>query len=135
MAIWGNHSSTLYPDFFNARINGKPATECIEDRRWLETDFIKAVQQRGAAVIPSARGLFGEVRGGTRGDRDCGGDRQRDPGRRLAQRRPMLGRQLWHRKGLICSFPTRSDGSQVTIVQGVPINDFSRRRSTQRSTS
>ena len=56
VAIWGNHSSTLYPDFFNARIEGKPATDVIEDRQWLETDFIKAVQQRGAAVI-QARGV------------------------------------------------------------------------------
>src|SRR6478752_3236913 len=56
MAIWGNHSSTLYPDFSNARIDGKPAPETISDSQWLENDFIKAVQQRGAAVI-QARGV------------------------------------------------------------------------------
>jgi len=54
LAIWGNHSATLYPDFTNATVNGKPATEVV-DRAWLETDFIPAVQQRGAAVI-AARG-------------------------------------------------------------------------------
>src|SRR5580765_2624573 len=56
VAIWGNHSSTLYPDFDNARIEGKPATDVITDREWLETTFIKTVQQRGAAVI-QARGV------------------------------------------------------------------------------
>jgi malate dehydrogenase len=51
LGIWGNHSSTLYPDFQNATIAGRPATQVIEDRAWLEGEFIKTVQQRGAAVI------------------------------------------------------------------------------------
>jgi malate dehydrogenase len=54
LAIWGNHSTTLYPDFTNAEVAGKPADQVIE-RKWLETDFIPQVQQRGAAVI-AARG-------------------------------------------------------------------------------
>lgn len=54
LAIWGNHSATLYPDFTNATVNGKTATLAV-DRAWLEKDFIPAVQQRGAAVI-AARG-------------------------------------------------------------------------------
>jgi len=54
LAIWGNHSATLYPDFTNATVNGKAASEAI-DRGWLEKDFIPVVQQRGAAVI-AARG-------------------------------------------------------------------------------
>jgi malate dehydrogenase len=54
LAIWGNHSATLYPDFTNATAGGKAATEAV-DRAWLEKDFIPAVQQRGAAVI-AARG-------------------------------------------------------------------------------
>src|SRR3989475_9722866 len=55
VAIWGNHSATQYPDFYNARINGQPATDMIKDRSWLEGDFIATVQQRGAAII-KARG-------------------------------------------------------------------------------
>src|SRR4026207_882382 len=55
VAIWGNHSSTQYPDFYNARIDGKPATQLIKDENWLKTEFISSVQQRGAAVI-KARG-------------------------------------------------------------------------------
>ena len=56
LAIWGNHSSTLFPDFFHARIGGKPVSDTITDNTWLETDFIKSVQQRGAAII-QARGV------------------------------------------------------------------------------
>src|SRR5256886_15392700 len=56
MTIWGNHSSTQYPDFYNARIDSRPANEVIGDEKWLKEDFIASVQQRGAAVI-KARGL------------------------------------------------------------------------------
>src|SRR5205807_3328383 len=55
MAIWGNHSATQYPDFYNAKIDGKPATEVIKDETWRRETFIATVQQRGAAVI-KARG-------------------------------------------------------------------------------
>ena len=55
LAIWGNHSATQYPDFVNAKIDGKPVTSVITDHAWLKGDFISTVQQRGAAVI-KARG-------------------------------------------------------------------------------
>src|SRR6266478_1275235 len=55
VTIWGNHSNTQYPDFTNALIKGRPATEVIADRAWLETTFVPQVQNRGAAVI-KARG-------------------------------------------------------------------------------
>src|SRR2546430_5102643 len=51
MTIWGNHSATQYPDFYNAKIDNRPADEVIGDERWLKEVFISAVQQRGAAVI------------------------------------------------------------------------------------
>ena len=54
--IWGNHSATQYPDFYNARIDNRPANEVIDDEKWLKEEFISTVQQRGAAVI-KARGL------------------------------------------------------------------------------
>lgn len=55
MTIWGNHSSTQFPDFLNAKIKGKPVNEVIKDKNWLENDFIKTIQKRGAEVI-AARG-------------------------------------------------------------------------------
>ena len=51
MAIFGNHSSTQYPDFYNAKVNGKPALNVINDEVWLQNEFIPTVQQRGAAII------------------------------------------------------------------------------------
>src|SRR5258708_22436230 len=56
MTIWGNHSATQYPDFYNAKIDNRPANEVIGDEQWLKETFISTVQQRGAAVI-KARGL------------------------------------------------------------------------------
>ena len=55
MAIWGNHSPTMYPDFYNARIGGKPANEVIGDEAWLKETFVPTVGKRGAAII-EARG-------------------------------------------------------------------------------
>jgi malate dehydrogenase len=125
MAIWGNHSSTLYPDFFNARIDGKPSPEVISDSQWLENDFIKAVQQRGAAII-QARGLS-SAKSAAHGAIDTV--------RSIINATP---EDDWHsvalcsdgsygiEKGLICSFPTRSDGKQIEIVQGISLNDFAK---------
>jgi len=56
VAIWGNHSSTQFPDFANATIAGKASLEVISDHEWLKGEFISTVQKRGAAVI-EARGL------------------------------------------------------------------------------
>src|SRR6185436_10824342 len=55
MAVWGNHSPTMFPDFYNARIGGKPATEVIKDENWLKDEFVPIVGQRGGAVL-KARG-------------------------------------------------------------------------------
>jgi malate dehydrogenase len=55
LAIWGNHSSTQFPDFTNATIDGKPVESVVSDQAWLEGDFLSTVQKRGAAVI-EARG-------------------------------------------------------------------------------
>lgn len=55
MIIWGNHSQNQYPDFYNAKINGKPATDVITDIAWLKDEFVPMIQKRGATVI-KARG-------------------------------------------------------------------------------
>ncbi|MCK6489106.1 MAG: malate dehydrogenase [Planctomycetes bacterium] len=55
LVIFGNHSPTMYPDFFNGRINGRPITEVISDQEWLKTAFCSTVGKRGAAII-EARG-------------------------------------------------------------------------------
>src|SRR6478609_4457635 len=125
MTIWGNHSSTQYPDFYNARIDGRPANEVIGDEKWLKEDFITAVQQRGAAVI-KARGLSSA---------GSAANAVIDTVVSLTTDTPAND---WHsvaiysdgsygvEQGLISSFPVRVRGGKWEIVQGVPINDFSR---------
>src|SRR6187549_1252691 len=125
MTIWGNHSSTQYPDFYNARIDGRPANKVIRDEKWLKEDFIAAVQQRGAAVI-KARGLSSA---------GSAANAIVDTVRSLTNDTPG---DNWHSvavcadgsygvdQGLICSFPVRVRGGKWEIVQGLPINDFSR---------
>jgi len=125
VAIWGNHSSTQYPDFYNAKINGQAATKAITDETWLKGDFISSVQQRGAAII-KARGASSAA---------SAANAVIDSVRSIAE--PTAAAD-WHsvcicsdgsygvEKDLISSFPIRSDGKKLEIVQGLAINDFSR---------
>ena len=124
VAIWGNHSATQYPDFTNARISGKPVTEVISDHAWLQGDFISTVQQRGAAIL-KARGLSSAA---------SAANAIVDSVRSLTT--PTAPGD-WNSvcvcsdgsygidKGLICSFPIRTDGKKWEIVQGVPVDAFS----------
>jgi len=125
MTIWGNHSSTQYPDFYNAKIDNKPADKVIGDEKWLKEDFIAAVQQRGAAII-KARGLSSAA---------SAANAVIDTVRFLTNDTP---KDDWHsvalfsdgsygvEKDLISSFPTRVRGGKLEIVQKLPINEFSR---------
>jgi malate dehydrogenase len=125
VAIWGNHSATQYPDFFNARIDRQPAADSIKDLSWLQGDFISAVQQRGAAII-HARGASSA---------GSAANAILDTVRSILEPTPAGD---WHsacvcsdgsygvEAGLICSFPIRSDGNKLEIVPGLPINSFSR---------
>jgi malate dehydrogenase len=56
VAVYGNHSSTMVPDYYNAKIQGRPAIEVIQDKKWLENEFMETVKKRGAQII-EARGL------------------------------------------------------------------------------
>jgi len=125
VTIWGNHSATQYPDFYNAKINGKSATSVITDETWLKGEFISTVQQRGAAII-KARGSSSAA---------SAANAIVDSVRSIIEPTPAGD---WHsvcvcsdgsygiEKNLICSFPARSNNQKLEIVQGVPINEFSR---------
>ena len=129
LAIWGNHSATQYPDFFNARIAGKPAADAIGDPPWLEETFIPTVQQRGAAII-KARGQSSAASAAnavvdTVHSLVC--PTPADDWNSVAVCAP--GDAYGIEKGLICSFPIRTaGGNSWEIVSGVPINAFSRAR-------
>jgi malate dehydrogenase len=124
LAIWGNHSPTMFPDFYNAKINGKSVTEVIKDESWLKTDFVTTVAQRGTAVL-KARGA---------GSAASAANAVIDSVKSIAN--PTKPGD-WHsvsvvsdgsygiEKDIICSFPVRSNGQKLEIVQGLQINEFS----------
>jgi len=125
VCIWGNHSATQYPDFYNAKIKGKPAPQVISDEAWLKGEFITAVQQRGAAIL-KARGASSAASAAVA----------------IVDTVSTILRPThasdWHslcvptdgsygiEPGLISSFPIHSNGHELEIVQGLAINDFSR---------
>ena len=127
LAIWGNHSATQYPDFYNAKIKGNAATGLIQDEPWLKETFISTVQQRGAAIIKArgassaasaANATIDSVRSLT--TPTAAGD--------WTSVAVCSDGSYGVEKGLISSFPIRCDGSRWEIVQNVPINSFSRER-------
>jgi len=127
MTVWGNHSTTQYPDISHAMVGERPATELVTDREWITDDFIPTVQKRGAAII-EARGassaksaasaaidhvhdwVLGTPEGdwvsmGIASDGSYGVD-----------------------EGLISGFPCTCSGGEWKIVEGLDIDDFSRER-------
>jgi malate dehydrogenase len=124
LAIWGNHSATMYPDFFNAKISGQPVTNVIKDEAWLKGEFITTIQQRGAAII-KARGLSSAA---------SAANAVVDTVRQLTT--PTKAGDWFSvsvcspgdygiQKGLIFSYPIRSTGSKWEIVQNLALNEFS----------
>ena len=126
MIIWGNHSPTMYPDPYNATINGTSAAEVINDINWLEDDYLPLVQQRGKAVI-DARGASSAASAANAAidtvksvinptqEGDCFSAAVVSDG------------SYGVPEGLIFGFPLRTNQSgEVEIVQGIEINDFAK---------
>ena len=117
LAIWGNHSSTMYPDYPNATIGGRPAMQVVGDDAWFANDFTPLVQNRGAAIIAArgqssaasaANAVISSVRALTSGTGDdC---------MSLAL---VSGGQYGVPAGLVFSFPVRSDGRTWSVVEGL----------------
>jgi malate dehydrogenase len=125
MTIWGNHSSTQYPDFYNARIDNRPANEVIGDEKWLKQEFIATVQQRGAAVI-KARGLSSAGSAANAIVDTVFSLTNDTPGNDWHSVAVCSDGSYDVEKALISSFPVRVRGGKWEVVQGVTINDFSR---------
>jgi malate dehydrogenase len=127
LAIWGNHSSTQYPDFYNAKIGGQPVLSVIQDEEWLKNKFIPTVQQRGAAII-KARGSSSAA---------SAANAVVDTVHSLVTPTPEGD---WYsvgicsdgsygvEPGIISSFPIRTAGAGREVVQGVSLNGFSREK-------
>ena len=127
LTIWGNHSATQYPDWSAATIGGRPAEEVVGDRSWLEGTFIPTVAKRGAAII-EARGsssaasaanaaidhVFDWVNGTPDGD--------------WTSDAIMSDGSYGVPEGVISSFPVTSAGGEWKVVQGLEIDEFSRKK-------
>lgn len=125
MAIWGNHSSTQYPNFYHAMIQDQPVLQVIKDEEWLQQSFVSSVQKRGAAVI-EARGASSAA---------SAANAVVDSLRSLTTDTPS---DDWHsgavvsdgsygiEKGLVFSFPIQSQQGTWKIVQNLELNAFSK---------
>ena len=128
LVIWGNHSSTLFPDFENATVTGRPAETVIQDRTWLQGEFIRSVQQRGAAVI-QARGASSAFSAAHAIIDHVRSLRQPTaPGDWFSAAVASDG-SYGVPEDLVSSFPLRSAGqSDYQIQQDAPLDDFGREK-------
>src|SRR6201986_2112318 len=127
MTIWGNHSATQYPDVFHAKVKGGDAADAIDDRDWIENDFIPTVQKRGAAII-EARGassaasaanaaldhIYNWVNGTPEGDW-------------VSMAIPTDG-SYGIAAGIFSGYPCTCSGGEYTIGEGLDLDDFSQAR-------
>jgi malate dehydrogenase len=125
MAIWGNHSAKQFPDFFNARIGGKPATDVIQDDAWFKNTFVSTVQLRGAAVI-EARGSSSAA---------SAANAVVDGVRKICQDTPAgdwvsvscaSKGEYGVEKGLIFSYPVQVKNGKMTVVEGLPMDAYAK---------
>lgn len=127
MTIWGNHSSTQYPDFYHAKIQGKPATDVITDLNWLQNDFISTVQKRGAEVI--------KVRGASSAASAANAalmsvhqlTHDTKPNETFSVGRCSQG-EYDIDEGLIFSFPCRTENGKLKVVAGLEQNEFGKEK-------
>ncbi|HMM77706.1 MAG TPA: malate dehydrogenase [Gammaproteobacteria bacterium] len=126
VAIWGNHSTTQYPDLSQASVGGKPALSLVE-RGWYENDYIPKVAKRGAAII-DARGASSAASAA-----NAALEHMRDwvagtPGDDWTSMAVPSDGSYGIDKGLMYSFPVRCKNGDYEIVQGLPVDEFSRAR-------
>lgn len=123
LTIWGNHSATQYPDFFHATINGKAVTDVISDLEWLKGDFIKTVQQRGAAII-KARGLSSAASAANAAIDGIFNLVHETPAGQTYSMCLSSNGEYGVDKGLIFSFPCRTEGGKIKVIEGIQHNEF-----------
>ncbi len=126
MVVWGNHSPTMYADYRFATQGGKSLKDAIGDEGWNRTEFVPKIGKRGAAII-EARGLSSAASAA-----NAAIDHVRDwlagtNGKWVTMGVPSDG-SYGIPKGLMYGFPVTTDNGRYTIVQGLPIDDFSREK-------
>ncbi len=124
MTIWGNHSATQFPDFENARIAGRPATDVIGDRSWLEGEFLTTVQKRGAAII-DARGASSAASAANAAVDTVRDLRRPTPADEWYSVAVASSGQYGTPEGLQFGLPVRADGSGGwSVVEGLSHDEF-----------
>jgi malate dehydrogenase len=127
MTVWGNHSTTQYPDLINARVRGKSAWEEVGDPEWVENEYIPTVAKRGAAIIDArgassaasaANAAIDHVRDWVRGTPDDD----------WVSMSVLSDGSYGVEEGLISGFPCECSNGEWKVVEGLEINDFSRER-------
>jgi malate dehydrogenase len=127
MTIWGNHSTTQYPDLFNCKVGGKNAAHAVGDRKWIESEFIPTVAKRGAAII-EARGLSSAASAA-----NAAIDHMHDWALGTS-RNDWVSMAVYSDgsygvpEGLISSFPCVCKDGNWEIVQGLNVNAFSQKK-------
>uniref|UniRef100_A0A7V4A228 Malate dehydrogenase n=2 Tax=Thermus tengchongensis TaxID=1214928 RepID=A0A7V4A228_9DEIN len=126
IAVWGNHSSTMFPDLFHAEVDGKPALELV-DMDWYEKEFIPTVAQRGAAII-QARGASSAASAANAAIEHIRDWALGTPeGDWVSMAIPSDG-SYGVPEGIVYSFPVTAKDGRYQIVQGLEINEFARKR-------
>jgi malate dehydrogenase len=124
MAVWGNHSPTMYPNLFHAQIRGETAATVVDDQAWIENDFLPTVGKRGAAII-EARGSSSAASAASAAINHVHDWVNGTKGEWVSMAVPSDG-SYGVDEGLISSFPVTTDGGDYEIVPGLDIDDFSR---------
>lgn len=127
MTVWGNHSATQYPDFYNAKINGKPAATVITDESWLKDTFVSTVQQRGAAIL-KARGLSSAASAANAVIQGVSSLVHDTPGSESFSMCTSSNGEYGVDKGLMFSYPCRLVKGQVQIVEGLTFNNYGKEK-------
>jgi malate dehydrogenase len=128
VAIWGNHSSTQFPDAWHASIAGRSASEVIDDESWLRGEFIANVQQRGAAII-KARGQSSAA-SAANAVIDTVREVARPTGEQFSAAIPAPASDGYDvPEGLVFGYPLRAKATgAVEIVQGIEHGEFAREK-------
>ncbi|GAB4012394.1 MAG: malate dehydrogenase [Bdellovibrio sp.] len=127
MTIWGNHSATQYPDFYNAKISGKPVLSVISDEAWLKKEFIETVQKRGAAIIKARGASSAASAANAVVDGIYNLTHDTKEGESFSTCLCSNG-QYGVDEGLIFSFPVRNVGGKIEVIEGLPHNDFAKEK-------
>jgi len=128
LAVWGNHSTTQFPDYAHALIGGKPATEVIDDMSWLQGDFLATVQKRGAAII-EARGLSSAASAANAAIDSVVSIRNATPGDDFTSLAVVSRGEYGIPEGLQFGLPVRTNGAGGwTVVEGLEHGTFAQER-------